>query len=58
MRVYKMGPQGLNQHIEKDPSIALDLYLDNYAEVGDVIEITVMEMSQEEFENLPEYDGP
>ena len=30
---------------------------DNY-EDGDTIEIKVREMSQEEYDNLPEWDGP
>ena len=58
MRVYKMGPKDGNKHIEKDPSVVLECWLNEDAEVGDVIEVTVMEMSEEEWEKLPEYDGP
>ena len=57
MRVYKIGPQGFNQAIETDPETAVMGWLTD-AEVGDVIEITVMEMTEKEYKALPEYDGP
>ncbi len=58
MRVYKMGPQGMSQHIEKDPKILFDCWVNDDAEIGDVFEITIMEMSEEDWAMLPEYDGP
>ena len=56
MKAYKMGPSGLNTCIEKDPK-AIMLWLDE-CEVGDKFEIEVLEMSEEEYEALPEYAGP
>ena len=57
MRVYKMGPKGLNQCIEEDPLMILE-WINNDADIGEVIEITIMEMSKEEYDKLPEYMGP
>lgn len=57
MKVYKIGPRGFNKAIEKDPALAVEGWLSD-ADVGDVIEITVMEMSEEKYNKLPEYDGP
>jgi hypothetical protein len=58
MRVYKMGPKDAAQHIEKDPSLIVECWLNDDAQVGDVYEVTIMEMSEEEWSKLPEYDGP
>ena len=56
MKVYKMGPSGLNKCIEEDPK-AIMFWLDE-AEVGDKFEIEVLEMTREEYKSLPEYMGP
>jgi len=56
MKVYKMGPSGLNKCIEKDPK-AIMLWLDE-CEVGDAFFIEVLEMTETEYNALPEYMGP
>jgi hypothetical protein len=58
MRVYKMGPKGMNQCIEKNPSLVVDYWLNEDTPTGETIEVTVLEMSEEEYNNLPEYAGP
>jgi len=58
MIVYKMGPKGFNQHIEKDPTKVVECWLNDDAMPGDIIEVEVMEMTENEYESLPEYMGP
>jgi hypothetical protein len=58
MKVYKMGPKGCAQHIEKDPQILFECWVNEHAEVGDVYEVTIMEITEEEWKALPEYMGP
>ncbi len=57
MKVYKVTPgPGLNPCIEKDPNAML-VWLEE-SEPGEVITVEVLEMTQAEFEALPEYEGP
>jgi hypothetical protein len=57
MIVYKVTPgKDLNPCIEKDPSATL-IWLEE-SQPGDVITIEVKEMTEAEFEALPEYMGP
>jgi hypothetical protein len=57
MKVYNISPgKGCNKCCEKDPKNAL-IWLEE-AEPGETITIDVMEMSEEDFNSLPEYMGP
>ena len=57
MKVFKVWPGvDLNPCCEKDPAAAL-IWLEE-AEPGEVIKIEVMEMTEKEYEALPEYEGP
>jgi hypothetical protein len=56
MKVYKMGPMGFNKCIEKDYKAIL-CWLEE-AEVGDGFTIEVLEMTEKEYNALPEYWGP
>lgn len=57
MKVYKVTPgPGLNPCIEKDPNAVL-VWLEE-SEPGEMITIEVKEMTEAEFEALPEYEGP
>ena len=58
MRVYKMGPKGLNKEIVKDPIAVVEHWLNSDAETGDIIEVEILEMNPEEYTSLPEYLGP
>ena len=57
MKVFKVWPgEGLNPCIEKDPSACLT-WLEE-SESGEIIKIEVLEMTEAEYEALPEYVGP
>ena len=57
MNVFKVWPgEGLNPCIEKDPSACLT-WLEE-AEPGDTVKIEVLEMTEAEYDALPEYMGP
>lgn len=57
MKVYKTTPDiGLNSCCEKDPKLAL-FWLEA-ATPGEIITIEVLEMSEEEYNSLPEFTGP
>ena len=57
MKVYKVTPgEGLEPCIETEPSAAISWL--ECAEIGDVITIEIKEMTEAEFEALPEYRGP
>ena len=57
MKIFKVCPSvGLNPCIEKDPSACL-AWLEE-SEPGDVIKIEVLEMTEAEYDALPEYTGP
>ena len=44
--------------LQEAAEMLVEQTLDDCYEVGDEIRITVREMSQEEYDNLPEWDGP
>ena len=57
MKVFKVCPgEGLCSRIEKDPSACLT-WLEE-SEPGEIIKIEVLEMTEAEYEDLPEYTGP
>ena len=57
MNVFKVWPgEGLNPCIEKDPSACLT-WLEE-SEPGDTVKIEVLEMTEAEYDALPEYMGP
>jgi hypothetical protein len=57
MKVFKVWPSvDLNPCIEKDPSACM-VWLEE-SEPGDVIKIEVLEMTEAEYDALPEYTGP
>lgn len=57
MKVFKVWPgEGLNPCIEKDPSACLT-WLEE-SEQGEIIKIEVLEMTEAEYDALPEYMGP
>ena len=56
MKVYRMGPAGFNKCTEKDPKAILH-WLEE-AEVGERFIVDVLEMTEEEYDALPEYTGP
>ena len=57
MKVFKVYPGvDLNPCCEKYPADVL-VWLEE-AEPGEVVKIEVMEMTEEEYEALPEYEGP
>ena len=57
MKVFKVCPgEGLCSCIEKDTSACLT-WLEE-SEPGEIIKIEVLEMTEAEYEDLPEYTGP
>ena len=57
MKVFKVCPgEGLCSCIEKDTSACLT-WLEE-SEPGEIIKIEVLEMTEAEYEDLPEYPGP
>ena len=57
MIVFKVWPGvDLNPCCEKDPAAVL-VWLEE-AEPGETIKIEVIEMTEEEYDKLPEYMGP
>ncbi len=59
IRAYKVGPPGFNPIVFTDIDRALQEVKDlcKYGEVEDVVEIETVEMTQDEFDNLPEHGG-
>lgn len=57
MKVFKISPgKDLNWCIEKNPENIISWIAES--EVGNTITIEVIEMTEKEYENLPEYEGP
>lgn len=57
MKVYEIEPnRGLSRCTEKDIS-GISCWLE-MSEPGDIITIRVKEMSESEYNSLPEYTGP
>ena len=57
MKVYKLTPgPSLNPCVEKEPRNLLPFFDD--AEPGDKMTVEVLEMSEGEYLDLPEYMGP
>lgn len=56
MRVFKIAPKGLNYCCEKDFE-HLKVWFDE-AEIGEEFEVQVLEMTEIEYNALPEYMGP
>lgn len=58
MRVYKIYPShGGTPFIEKDPKNIIG-WLEDGEEIEDRIIIQIIEMSEKEYNNLPEWTGP
>ena len=61
MKVYEIRPdKGCNAHTEKsltDALIAINQWLVD-SEEGTEVTVTIKEMSEKDYDNLPEYDGP
>ena len=55
MIVYEICPKGLNPVIENKLENLLEYFRESVP--GDEWEINVLEMSEEEYNNLPESDG-
>lgn len=57
MKFYKMKKDGGGYCVF--PEKSLDVLLDDlrYSEVGDTYNVEIIEMAQEEFDKLPEFDG-
>ena len=61
MKVYEVSPGlGFRCHTEDnlDDAIGAVRQWINDADIDDTISITSREMSKEEYDNLPEYEGP
>lgn len=65
MKCYKITiEQGANPYIAKDVKEVLDFMKTDFeeaaewGEVGDIKKIETIEMTKDEFKNLPEWDGP
>ena len=56
MKIFRVTPEGLNPCCEKDPTAVL-VWLKE-SQPNERITIDVIEMSDEEYEKLPEYMGP
>jgi len=60
MKIYSTKHMGLKSHIYwksiDDVIEEMSLYLVE-GNVGDIIELEIVEMSEEEYENLPEFGG-
>jgi hypothetical protein len=57
MKVYKIYPgKDLNPCCEKNPEAVL-IWLEE-SELGEEIKIKILEMTEDEYEKLPEYTGP
>ena len=57
MKIFKVYPDvDLNPCCEKDPAAVLP-WLEE-SEPGETIKIEVIEMTEEEYDKLPEYMGP
>ena len=59
IRAYKVGPPGYSPIVFTDLGRALQEVKDlcKYGEVDDVVEVETVEMTQDEFDNLPEHEG-
>jgi hypothetical protein len=58
MRIYKIYPShGGNPFHEKDPKKIIGWITDG-EEIGDRIIIEILDMSEEEFDKMPEWTGP
>lgn len=57
MKIFKVWPgENLNPCCEKTLD-AVAYWLD-MAEKGDIVKVEIMEMTETEYESLPEYTGP
>jgi len=57
MRYYKVTPDvGTNYYIEGNPSAIKDWLTDS--EIGNILTVETIEMTQAEYDALPEYTGP
>ena len=56
MKVYRIKPGDLNACTERDPKALLVWFAD--AEPGDSFTVDVSEMTEAEYDALPEYMGP
>ena len=57
MKVYKIRPYGLNGCCSEDNFEALKEWFDA-AEIGEKFEVQVLEMTEDEYNALPEFTGP
>jgi hypothetical protein len=55
MKVYNITMNGTTLSVTELVDTLHEI--ENSAEIGDTIEIDVIEMSKEDFDNLPEFDG-
>ena len=60
MKAYQLGPQDCNHWTEKDIDTALgqlkDFIMD--CEIGEIFELKIIEMTEDEYRAMPEYTGP
>ena len=57
MRYYKVTPDiGTNFYIEGNPYAIKDWLIDS--EIGNILTVETIEMTQAEYDSLPEYTGP
>ena len=55
MRVYTMRPEGMGSCCEKDLSNVLEIL--KHSQINETWEIAISEMPEEEYNNLPEFNG-
>lgn len=58
MKYYKVKVDNTNPYVIKESDLGAILDDLRTMDEGDKITITVMDMSDEDYENLPEFEGP
>lgn len=58
MKYYKIKIKGHSSYVTKESDLCAILEDLREMEVGTQMTITIIDMSDEDYENLPEYEGP
>ena len=57
MKVYKVTPgKGCNPYCEIAPETVLDVIEES--EIGDIVTVEIIDISEEKYKNASEYEGP